>query len=127
MEVETPKTAVKWVLFASLIGSALEYYDFYIYATASALVFNHLFFPKFSPLAGTLASFATLGVGFIARPFGGIFFGHLGDRLGRKPVLVATLVLVGGGTTLIGLLPTYSQMGVGAAMLLVLLRLSPGF
>ena len=127
MAVENAKTPVKWVLLASLVGSALEYYDFYIYATASALVFNHLFFPKFSPLAGTLASFATLGVGFIARPFGGIFFGHLGDRLGRKPVLIATLLLVGGGTTLIGLLPTFDQIGVWAPIALVVLRLAQGF
>jgi MFS transporter, MHS family, shikimate and dehydroshikimate transport protein len=121
------KNTLRWVLFASMIGSALEYYDFYIYATASALVFNQLFFPKFSPLAGTLASFATLGVGFVARPFGGIFFGHLGDRLGRKPVLVATLILVGGGTTLIGLLPTFDQIGLWAPALLLVLRLAQGF
>jgi MHS family shikimate/dehydroshikimate transporter-like MFS transporter len=121
------RKTLKRVLFASMIGSALEYYDFYIYATASALVFNHLFFPKLSPLAGTLASFATLGVGFIARPFGGIFFGHLGDKLGRKPVLVVTLILVGGGTTLIGLLPTYDQIGLWAPALLLVLRLAQGF
>lgn len=120
------KHSLRRVLFASSIGSALEWYDFYIYATASALVFNHLFFPKLSPVAGTLASFATLGVGFVARPLGGILFGHLGDRMGRKPVLIATLVLVGGGTTLIGLLPTYQQIGFWAPALLLVLRLAQG-
>lgn len=109
-----------------MIGSALEYYDFYVYSTASALVFNHLFFPRLSPVAGTLASFATLGVGFIARPFGGILFGHLGDKMGRKPILVITLILVGGGTTLIGLLPTYNQIGLWAPALLLVLRLAQG-
>jgi MFS transporter, MHS family, shikimate and dehydroshikimate transport protein len=120
------KNSLRRVLFASSIGSALEWYDFYIYATASALVFNQLFFPKLSPVAGTLASFATLGVGFIARPVGGLLFGHLGDRMGRKPVLIATLILVGGGTTLIGLLPTYESIGPWAPALLLVLRLAQG-
>ena len=121
---QTPLTRV---LTASAVGSALEWYDFYVYGTAAALVFNQLFFPKLSPVTGTLASFATLGVGFIARPFGGLFFGHLGDRIGRKPVLVATLLIVGIGTALIGLLPTYSTIGIWAPVLLVLLRLLQGF
>ena len=94
------------VLLASAVGSALEWYDFFIYGTAAALVFGDLFFPKLDPTVGTLAAFATFGVGFFARPFGGMVFGHLGDRLGRKPVLVITLMLVGIGTFLIGLLPT---------------------
>jgi MFS transporter, MHS family, shikimate and dehydroshikimate transport protein len=115
------------VLLAGGIGTALEWYDFYVYATASALVFNQLFFPQLSPLAGTLASFATLGLGFIARPFGGLFFGHLGDRIGRKPVLVMTLLLVGCGTALIGLLPTYATIGIWAPILLLVLRLLQGF
>ncbi|MFG1398359.1 MFS transporter [Roseixanthobacter pseudopolyaromaticivorans] len=115
------------VLAAGAIGTALEWYDFYAYATASALVFNKLFFPELSPLAGTLASFATLGLGFFARPVGGLFFGHLGDRIGRKPVLVMTLIIVGVGTTLIGLLPTYSQIGILAPILLLVLRLLQGF
>src|SRR4249920_1407187 len=96
------------VMMASAIGSALEWYDFFIYGTAAALVFGDLFFPKLDSASGTLAAFATFGVGFFARPFGGILFGHLGDRLGRKPVLVMTLMLVGVGTFLIGLLPTYA-------------------
>ena len=117
----------KRVLIASAVGSALEWYDFFIYGTAAALVFGKLFVPKADPTVGTLLSFATFGVAFVARPFGGMFFGHLGDRIGRKPVLVATLLLVGAGTFLIGLLPTYDSIGIGAAVLLVLLRLVQGF
>jgi len=114
-------------LIASAVGSALEWYDFFIYGTASALVFGELFFPKYDTTVGTLAAYATFGVGFIARPFGGLFFGHFGDRLGRKPILVITLLLVGGGTFLIGLLPTYDQIGVWAPILLLLMRLLQGF
>lgn len=115
------------VLLAAAVGSALEWYDFFIYGTAAALVFGDLFFPKLDPVTGTLAAFATFGVGFAARPIGGMVFGHLGDRLGRKPVLVMTLMLVGGGTFLIGLLPTYDSIGLAAPALLVLLRLVQGF
>ena len=115
------------VLLAAAVGSALEWYDFFIYGTAAALVFGDLFFPKLDPVTGTLAAFATFGVGFAARPLGGMVFGHLGDRLGRKPVLVMTLMLVGGGTFLIGLLPTYESIGLAAPALLVLLRLVQGF
>ncbi len=115
------------VLLAAAVGSAPEWYDFFIYGTAAALVFGDLFFPKLDPVTGTLAAFATFGVGFAARPLGGMVFGHLGDRLGRKPVLVMTLMLVGGGTFLIGLLPTYDSIGLAAPALLVLLRLVQGF
>ncbi len=115
------------VILAAAVGSALEWYDFFIYGTAAALVFGDLFFPKLDPAVGTLAAFATFGVGFVARPFGGIVFGHLGDRIGRKPVLVITLLLVGGGTFLIGLLPTYETAGLLAPAMLVLLRLVQGF
>jgi metabolite-proton symporter len=115
------------VILASTIGSALEWYDFFLYGTAAALVFGEAFFPKFDPLVGTLLSFATFGVGFFARPFGGLFFGYLGDRHGRKPVLIATLLLVGIGTVLIGCLPTYAMVGVWAPIGLVLLRLVQGF
>ena len=117
----------KRVLLASAVGSALEWYDFFIYGTAAALVFGELFFPKADPSVGTLLAFATFGVGFVARPFGGLVFGHLGDRLGRKPVLIVTLMLVGAGTFLIGLLPTYNAAGVWAPILLVVLRLVQGF
>jgi metabolite-proton symporter len=115
------------VMIASAIGSALEWYDFFIYGTAAALVFGPLFFPKQDATVGQLLAFATFGVGFIARPFGGLFFGHFGDRIGRKPMLVATILLVGGGTFLIGLLPTYDQIGMWAPILLLLLRLVQGF
>ena len=115
------------VLLASAVGSALEWYDFFIYGTAAALVFGELFFPKADPAVGTLLAFASFGVGFVARPFGGMVFGHLGDRIGRKPVLVITLLLVGAGTFFIGLLPTYDAIGVWAPVLLVLLRLVQGF
>jgi len=115
------------VILASTIGSALEWYDFFLYGTAAALVFGEAFFPKYDPLVGTLLSFASFGVGFFARPFGGLFFGYLGDRHGRKPVLIATLLLVGIGTVLIGCLPTYAMVGVWAPIGLVLLRLLQGF
>lgn len=119
--------SVRRVLMASAVGSALEWYDFFIYGTAAALVFGELFFPKSDPAVGTLLAFATFGVGFVARPFGGLVFGHLGDRIGRKPVLVITLMLVGAGTFLIGLLPTHAMAGVWAPVLLVALRLLQGF
>jgi len=112
---------------ASAVGSALEWYDFFIYGTAAALVFGEIFFPKSDPTIGTLLAFATFGVGFVARPFGGLVFGHLGDRIGRKPVLVITLIMVGAGTFLIGLLPTYNSIGVWAPIMLVVLRLVQGF
>jgi len=115
------------VLMASAVGSALEWYDFFIYGTAAALVFGQIFFPRSDPTIGTLLAFASFGVGFIARPFGGLVFGHLGDRIGRKPVLVITLIMVGAGTFLIGLLPTYDSIGVWAPIMLVALRLVQGF
>jgi MFS family permease len=119
--------AVQWrVIVAACIGSALEWYDFFIYGTAAALVFGDLFFPKSDPLTGTLLSFLTFGVGFAVRPLGGILFGILGDRYGRKPVLVVTLLLIGIGTTAIGLLPTYAMVGYWAPLMLVILRAVQG-
>jgi MFS family permease len=107
------------VIIAASVGSALEWYDFFLYGTAAALVFGELFFPKSDPLVGTLLSFLTFGVGFVVRPIGGILFGIMGDRYGRKPVLVITLLMIGVGTTAIGLLPSYAQIGVWAPILLV--------
>src|SRR5215467_2267948 len=114
------------VIFAACIGSALEWYDFFLYGTAAALVFGELFFPKGDPIVGTMLAFLTFGVGFVVRPLGGILFGILGDRLGRKPVLVATLLMIGIGTTAIGLLPTYAQVGIWAPLLLVAMRVVQG-
>jgi MFS transporter, MHS family, shikimate and dehydroshikimate transport protein len=115
------------VAFASLIGTAIEWYDFFMYGTAAALVFNKLFFPKMDPMAGTLAAFATYAVGFAARPLGGLVFGHYGDRIGRKVMLYLTLLIMGVATAAIGLLPTFSQVGIWAPILLVFLRLLQGF
>ena len=115
------------VAVASFIGTTVEFYDFLIYGTAAALVFPKLFFPNASPPSGVLLSFATFGVGFFARPLGGIVFGHFGDRLGRKRMLVYSLVGMGVSTVLIGLLPTYAQIGVAAPILLTVLRLAQGF
>ncbi len=118
--------SVRKVAFASFIGTCIEFFDMYVFGTASALVFGVLFFPSLDPLAGTLASFAAFGVGFAARPLGGIIFGHFGDRFGRKVMLVLSLVFMGVGTTAIGLLPTYAQIGIWAPILLVAFRLLQG-
>lgn len=120
------KTIIR-VVASSFIGNTIEFYDFLVYGLAAALVFGKLFFPNSTPLAAVLASFATFGVGFVARPLGGIFFGHLGDTVGRKTTLVITLVGMGTATALIGLLPTYEQVGVLAPVLLVVLRFLQGF
>jgi MHS family shikimate/dehydroshikimate transporter-like MFS transporter len=114
------------VALASAIGTTIEWYDFYLYATATALVFNQLFFPSISPTAGTLAAFATYAAGFGARPIGAVISGHLGDRLGRKTVLVGALLIMGLSTTAIGLLPSYATIGVLAPVLLVVLRILQG-
>src|SRR5712675_1484305 len=114
------------VILAASVGSALEWYDFFLYGTAAALVFGDLFFPKSDPVVGTLLAFLTFGVGFVVRPLGGVLFGIMGDRFGRKPVLVATLLMIGVGTTLIGLLPTYAQIGYWAPALLVAMRVVQG-
>ncbi len=119
------RLAVK-VLTASLVGSSVEWYDFFLYGTVSALVFNRLYFPSFDPTSGLLLSYATFAVPFFIRPLGGVFFSHVGDRTGRKNTLVATLALMGGATFCIGLLPGYDRWGVAAPVLLVLLRLIQG-
>ena len=115
------------IVLAGSIGTVIEWYDFLIYGTAAALVFNTQFFPKLDPLNGTLASLATYAVGFFARPFGGMAFGHFGDRFGRKVSLLLTMAVTGAGTFAVGLLPTYAQIGIGAPVLLVTLRVLQGF
>src|SRR5215210_2930792 len=126
LPVANAPSSVRRVIVASLIGTSLEWYDFFIYGTAAALVFNKLFFPSFDPLVGTLLAFTTYAVGFVARPLGGIVFGHYGDKLGRKNVLVVTLLLMGIATFAIGLMPTYAVLGVWAPILLVALRFVQG-
>lgn len=123
----TGSPSIRKVALASLLGTAVEWYDFFLYGTASALIFARLFFPTFDPLTGTLAAFGTFAVGFAARPIGGIVCGHYGDRIGRRSMLVITLLIMGIATFLIGLLPTYSKVGIYAPILLVLLRLAQGF
>jgi MHS family shikimate/dehydroshikimate transporter-like MFS transporter len=121
-----PATPIARVVLASFIGTSIEWYDFFVYGTAAALVFNRLFFPTLDPFAGTMASFATYAVGFFARPLGGMIFGHFGDKIGRRSMLVTTLMLMGLSTFLIGLLPTYDQVGVLAPVALAALRLVQG-
>ncbi|MFE0458389.1 MFS transporter [Kitasatospora sp. NPDC058965] len=115
------------VVGASLIGTTVEWYDYFLYGTAAALVFGKVFFPHSDPLTGTLLAFVTYALGFAARPLGALVFGHFGDRIGRKRLLVLSLLLMGGATTLIGCLPTYQQVGVTAPILLTVLRLVQGF
>jgi len=121
------KPIIRRVASASAIGTAAEYYDFFAYGTAAVLFFGHLFFPSSDPLISTLAAFATYAVGFLARPLGGIVFGHIGDKVGRKKALVITILIVGLGTFCIGLLPTYEKIGVWAPVLLILIRVLQGF
>ncbi|SFJ51419.1 Predicted arabinose efflux permease, MFS family [Amycolatopsis sacchari] len=119
-------TPVKRVVWASALGTTVEYYDFTLYATTAALVFNKIFFPAGNAIVGTLAAFATFFVGYLARPLGGLVFGHYGDKLGRKTVLITTMILMGGGTFAVGLLPSYETIGIWAPILLVVIRLLQG-
>ena len=121
------RTPLRRVVTASMVGTTIEWYDFFLYGSAAALVFNRLFFPSFEPLVGTLLAFATYAVGFVARPLGGVVFGHFGDRIGRKKLLMWSLVLMGVATVLIGLLPSYATIGVWAPVGLIVLRLVQGF
>jgi len=118
--------SIRRVVAASFIGTTIEWYDFFLYGTAAALVFNKLFFPKADPSSGTLLALATYGVGFAARPLGGIIFGHFGDRVGRKAMLVLSLLIMGIATFLIGLMPTYAAIGIWAPIILVALRIAQG-
>ena len=120
------QNSIRRVILASFIGTTIEWYDFFLYGTAAALVFNRLFFPNVDSFTGTLSAFGTFAVGFIARPFGGLIFGHFGDRLGRKSMLVTSLLIMGVATFVIGLLPTYHSIGVLAPILLVSMRFAQG-
>ncbi|MFI1869751.1 MFS transporter [Streptomyces jumonjinensis] len=115
------------IVGASLIGTTVEWYDFFLYGSAAALVFNTLFFPTSDPLVGTLIAFVTYAIGFAARPLGGVVFGHFGDKIGRKKLLVVSLLMMGGATFAMGLLPTYDSIGIAAPILLTVLRLIQGF
>ena len=121
------RTPLQRVVMSSLVGTTIEWYDFFLYGSAAALVFNRLFFPSYDPVTGTLLAFATYALGFVARPVGGIVFGHFGDRIGRKRLLMLSLILMGVATILIGLLPTYAQIGIWAPVALIALRLVQGF
>ncbi|HTR83427.1 MAG TPA: MFS transporter, partial [Reyranella sp.] len=121
-----PQKSMTAIAIAGTFGTIIEWYDFLIYGTAAALVFNKLFFPTIDPDAGQLAAYATFAVGFIARPVGGALFGHFGDRIGRKSMLLLTMMIMGVGTFLVGLLPTYNQIGIAAPVLLVVLRFVQG-
>ena len=121
-----PANKARTVLFASLIGTTIEFFDFYIYATAAVLVFPKLFFPAADPAAAVLQSFATFAIAFFARPVGSALFGHFGDRIGRKATLVAALLTMGVSTIVIGLLPTYASIGTTAPLLLALCRFGQG-
>lgn len=123
----TTRTPFKRVLAGSMAGAVLEWYDFAIYGILAATVLGPLFFPSGNPVASLLMALATQGLGFVARPLGGIVFGHLGDKFGRKPILVATFLMLGGATAAIGLLPTYGQIGIWATVALVVLRMIQGF
>lgn len=127
-EPQTPEQRrhLRRVLLSSFLGSAVEFYDFLVYGTAASLVFGTIFFSNQDPLVGTIAAFGTLAAGYLARPVGGIIFGHFGDRLGRKKMLIVTMMLMGISSALIGLLPTYAQVGVLAPALLILLRVIQG-
>jgi MFS family permease len=118
--------AQRRILLAGLIGTTIEWFDFFLYGTMAALVFNRLFFPELSETAGTLASFATFAAGFVTRPLGGLIMGHLGDRIGRKSALVLSLSLMGGATFAIGCLPTYAAIGITAPVLLTVMRVFQG-
>lgn len=130
MQVDQPTTHTssqrRRIIVASFIGTAIEFYDFYIYGTAAALVFGRLFFPSFSSTAGTLAALATFAVGFVARPLGALLFGHWGDRLGRKSMLIASLLIMGGSTVAVGFVPTFDVWGVWAPITLVVVRFLQG-
>ena len=114
------------VVVSSLVGAVIEWYDFFLYGVVAGLIFNHLYFPEFDARVGTMLAFATFAVGFVARPLGGLVFGHFGDKIGRKKVLVLTLMIMGAGTVAIGCIPSYQSIGLWAPVLLILCRVAQG-
>lgn len=127
MRMDQLSKITRKVAFASFVGTTIEWYDFYLYGAAAALIFNQLFFPALNPIAGIIAAYSTYAIGFFSRPIGGIIFGHFGDKIGRKNMLVLTLLIMGISTFCIGLLPTYHQIGIWAPILLTVLRCLQGF
>lgn len=127
-EIQNPehRRAIRTTILSAIIGTTVEWYDYYLYATAAATLFNKLFFPSYDHLIGTLLAFGSFAIGFFVRPLGSVIFGRMGDRIGRKKVLIITLLLMGGSTTLMGLLPTYAMIGIWAPILLTLLRALQG-
>ena len=125
-EPGAPQNSVRRVVAASIVGATIEWYDFFLYGVVAGIVFNKLFFPANDPVVSTLLAYTTFAVGFVARPLGGVVFGHFGDKIGRKSMLVLTLLIMGIATVLIGLLPTYAQIGVAAPILLLVLRVAQG-
>jgi metabolite-proton symporter len=125
-EAAVSKSELRMVVAASIIGTTVEWYDFFLFGTAAGIIFNKLFFPSGDPLVGTLLAYATFAIGFVARPIGGLIFGHIGDKVGRKKTLVATMMIMGAATACMGLLPTYDTIGMAAPILLILLRIAQG-
>ena len=126
----TDKTADKKmmsrVVFASIVGATIEWYDFFLYGVMAGIVFNKLYFPNGDPLVSTMLAYVTFAVGFFARPIGGVIFGHFGDKLGRKSMLVMTIMIMGVSTVLVGLIPTYAQIGIWAPITLLVMRVVQG-
>ena len=118
--------AIRRVVISALVGASIEWYDFFLYGVVAGIVFNKLYFPGSDPVVATLLAYTTFAVGFVTRPLGGVIFGHFGDKIGRKSMLVLTLMIMGIATVLIGLLPTYAQIGIAAPLLLLVLRVLQG-
>src|ERR1700712_2907258 len=122
----TNEQAIRRVVVSALVGASIEWYDFFLYGVVAGIVFNKLYFPAGDPVVATLLAYTTFAVGFVTRPLGGVIFGHFGDKIGRKSMLIITLMIMGIATFLIGLVPTYAQIGIGAPLLLLLLRVLQG-
>src|SRR5678815_4373801 len=126
MSTSPDERTIRRVVMSALVGATIEWYDFFLYGVVAGIVFNKLYFPAGDPVVATLLAYTTFAVGFVTRPLGGILFGHFGDRIGRKTMLIMTLMIMGIATFLIGLVPTYEQIGVAAPLLLLLLRVLQG-